>query len=122
MFLFSDTHHHILIGSYDLLLVVLAISISIVASAIAFYTANKISVANKKLDKWILIASSGFVMGVGMWAVHFISMLAFSSTVIAAYDVKATLFSILPSVLLCVAAMGLISKKNSKDWSFGVSG
>ena len=116
MFLFSDTHHHILIGSYDLLLVVLAISISIVASAIAFYTANKISVANKKLDKWILIASSGFVMGVGMWAVHFISMLAFSSTVIAAYDVKATLFSILPSVLLCVAAMGLISKKNSKDY------
>jgi|GEM_PF-1267555 len=116
MFLFSDTHQHILIGSYDLLLVVLAVSISIVASAIAFYTVINISDPNKRLNRWIWIASTGFVMGIGMWAMHFIGMLAFNLASIATYSVKAALFSILPSVLSCVAVMALITQKNSKDY------
>ena len=116
MFLFSDTHHHVLIGSYDLLLVVLAVSISIVASAVAFYTAIKISGANKKLHRWLWISSSGFVMGIGIWAMHFIGMLALNLPSAAVYNVSATLFSILPSVLLCVAVMALVTQKNSKDY------
>ncbi len=92
----------ILDGKYDPALVALSILIAILSSATALDVASRISgAAGRRRLAWILAA--GVAMGGGVWAMHFVAMLAFTLPVAIGYSIPATL----ASLALAVAATSL---------------
>ncbi len=83
----------ILVGQYNPALVGLSIVIAILASATSLDVAGRIRGAIGGLRlAWIVAA--GVAMGGGIWAMHFVAMLAFSLPVTVGYDVPITLASL----------------------------
>ena len=54
---------------------------------------------------WLL--GTGLVAGAGIWATHFIAMLAYQSTLPVAYDIPLTALSVVISVVLCTLGAGI---------------
>lgn len=88
-----------LAATYDPLLVLLSIAVAILAS----YTALELSARfgeTEGLRRSILLAASALTMGGGIWAMHFIGMLAFSIGAPVSYGLWLTLLSLaLPIVV-----------------------
>ena len=64
-------------ASYDLTLVILSLAIAMVAAYTALDLASRIARETGSLKRDWLIAGA-FVLGIGIWAMHFIGMLAFA--------------------------------------------
>jgi NO-binding membrane sensor protein with MHYT domain len=94
--------------SYDPILVIVSIVVSIVGSYTCFDLVIQIRKKKHKVDKKLLI-SAAFVIGGSIWAMHFISMLAVNLPVEIRYDVLTTLVSGLVSVLMTALALVIVS-------------
>lgn len=66
-----------LIGSYDLSLVALSLCVAILASYTALDLAGRIASA-KGAARILWIGGGAVAMGIGIWSMHFVGMLAFS--------------------------------------------
>ncbi|MBI4204571.1 MAG: EAL domain-containing protein [Betaproteobacteria bacterium] len=91
-----------MVASYSSGLVALSVLIAILASYTALDLASRIAQSAGRATYYWLFGGA-FSMGVGIWSMHFIGMLAFSLPIPLAYDVPITLASVLPAV----AASGL---------------
>jgi len=100
----------ILIGYYNPLLVAVSILIAIFSS----YTALRVCKQVKSLETWLWqmnwLADGALALGTGIWAMHFIGMLAFSLPCHVNYDPWTTLLSMLPSVVASGIALYLCSR------------
>lgn len=85
-------------GTYNIYIVALSVIIAVLAAYSALNIASKISSANGKM-KYFWLFSGAFVMGSGVWSMHFIGMLAFEIHANMDYDASLTLLSMLASVL-----------------------
>ncbi|WP_147059564.1 bifunctional diguanylate cyclase/phosphodiesterase [Sporosarcina luteola] len=85
-------------GTYNIYIVALSVIIAVLASYSALNIAAKISNANGKM-KYFWLFSGSFVMGSGVWSMHFIGMLAFEIHANMDYDASLTLLSMIASVL-----------------------
>lgn len=85
-------------GSYNMYIVALSVVIAVLASYSALNIAAKISYANGRM-KYFWLFSGSFVMGSGVWSMHFIGMLAFEIHANMDYDASLTLLSMIASVL-----------------------
>ncbi|MDO8250086.1 MAG: EAL domain-containing protein [Rhodoferax sp.] len=56
------------------------------------------------------IAVGALCLGLGIWAMHFVGMLAFSLPCTSSYNAAITLLSMIPSVLACALALTIISR------------
>ena len=74
-----------MIGFYDYRLVVLSVLIAIGASYAALDLAARITAASGRI-RLAWLAGGAFAMGVGIWSMHYIGMLAFSLPVPVLYD------------------------------------
>lgn len=105
----------LLYGSYDPWLVALsalvAISSSILALQLTRLSKNQTSTASKQLS---LIASS-ISLGSGIWAMHFIGMLAYQICTKVNYAPWISILSMLPSMLASYYALNLMSE-NQLDY------
>ena len=86
-------------GTYNPILVILSILIASLAAYSAFGLADRIRVAEKPSIKRSWLAAGAGAMGMGVWAMHFIGMLAFRLPVPVTYDVFTTLLSMVPAIL-----------------------
>jgi len=94
-------------SSYDYWLVALSVFIAVIASFTALGLASRIpSVSREKATYWLV--GGAFGMGSGIWAMHFIGMLAFHLPVPLAYDFGITALSALFAVLASGLALYLI--------------
>jgi diguanylate cyclase (GGDEF)-like protein/PAS domain S-box-containing protein len=101
----------ILDGKYDPALVVLSVLIAILASATALDVASRISGAAGRLRlAWILAA--GVAMGGGVWAMHFVAMLAFTLPVTIGFDIPLTLFSLALAVAVTSLSLWIVFNGN----------
>ncbi len=108
--------HHILreenlllTGGYDPVAVMLSIAMAVLASYAALGFANRMRWGDPEYRKsWLLLGS--LTMGVGIWSMHLIGMLAYQIPIPVKYDLTITLFSILPSILGCGSGV-------SCDWT-----
>ena len=92
---------------YDYWLVALSVFIAVIASFTALGLASRIpSVSREKAPYWLV--GGAFGMGSGIWAMHFIGMLAFHLPVPLAYDFGITALSALFAVLASGLALYLI--------------
>jgi PAS domain S-box-containing protein len=101
--------------SYDISLVLLSVVIAILTS----YAALSLSSRILKLSGWVLrywIFAGSLAMGVGIWAMHFIGMLAFHGPVPLAYNIPITIGSLFVAVLASYVALYLLQKGLTKQW------
>ena len=64
-------------GRYHISLVVLSVSVAILAAFAAWAVVDRIAVSRSRAMRWLWLWAGPAVLGTGIWAMHFIGMLAF---------------------------------------------
>ncbi|OFC70859.1 MHYT domain-containing protein [Alteromonas confluentis] len=101
----------LLTGEYSPSLMVLSISISIFASYMAFLVAGQAAQSVNRKRKAILLALGSLALGGGIWAMHFIGMLAFELCTPISYDTKTTFLSFIPGMLAAYVALRSLTRR-----------
>ncbi|MBN9697254.1 MAG: PAS domain S-box protein [Zoogloea sp.] len=109
-------------GEYDLTLVALSVFVAVLAGVMALQLAGMARGGKRPLTRQISLFSGAFVLGSGIWSMHFIGMLAYSVCSSARYDPLVTLLSVLPSFLASWIALVLLAQKQVSAWQLIVSG
>ncbi|KAF1024017.1 MAG: putative signaling protein [Paracidovorax wautersii] len=99
-----------LIGSYNSLLVLFSLGVAILASYTALDLAGRIVTASGRPAYWWL-AGGACAMGVGIWSMHFIGMLAFSLPIDLGYDPFITVGSLLLAMASSGFALWLVTQQ-----------
>jgi signal transduction histidine kinase/NO-binding membrane sensor protein with MHYT domain len=102
--------HEALETDYDASLVVLSIAIVSLASYAALSVAGRIRAANSSHKRRIWLLAGSLTMGGGVWAMHFIAMLALKLPIAISYDVKITILSTVPVILSSGGMLEVISR------------
>lgn len=97
-------------GAYDPLQVALSVLIAVSASYAALDLAGRVTAASGRVRlAWLIGGSTA--MGIGIWAMHYIGMLAFHLPVPVQYDWPTVLVSLLAGVLCSAFALLVVSRK-----------
>jgi uncharacterized membrane protein len=102
------------IATYDLPLVVLSIVIASVASYTALNLAGRITVTQGS-ERKLWLAGGASAMGVGIWSMHFIAMLAYQLPIPMSYDIPTVLISMVAAVLASGLALFVVSRQKM-EW------
>ena len=106
---------------YDPALVALSIAIAVFASYTALDLGDRVRGAGKGL-RWAWVAAASFAMGGGIWAMHFVGMLAFEMGLPAAYDLGITVASLVLAIAATGAAFSWVSRPGAGRRDVLVSG
>ena len=106
---------------YNPWLLALSIAIAILASYTALDVSGRIRAATGRSRKYWL-AGGGFAMGMGIWSMHFIGMVAMHTEHTVTYDLTITLISILPALAASGFALYMIARGELSPRILGVSG
>ena len=106
----------ILPTTYNPMLVTLSVLIASLAAYAALGSAGRISASATSVAKRSWLATGAVAMGIGIWAMHFIGMLAFTLPVEVSYDVLITLGSMVPAILASGVVLQLISRERIGAW------
>ncbi len=98
-----------LTGSYSSSLVLISLCVAILASYTALDLTGRIATA-KGRAACLWMGGGALAMGIGVWSMHFIGMLAFSLPIELGYDLALTAFSLLIAVLSSGFALWLVSQ------------
>jgi diguanylate cyclase (GGDEF)-like protein len=102
-----------LAGEHDLRLVVLAVVICFLTSFAAVYLLQRArEMSGRARAAWIVTA--GLASGCGVWATHFIAVLAYEPGVMVAFDLFLTAVSFLAAAAFMTAAIAI--GVSSTDW------
>lgn len=96
-------------STYDLRLVLFSILLAIVASYTSLALAGQVTTAQKRIQSHWLIGGA-LVMGIGIWSMHFVGMLAFCLPVPVTYNLPKVLLSVLVTVLASGIALFWVSR------------
>ncbi|KFZ39157.1 response regulator receiver protein [Shewanella mangrovi] len=97
-------------GSYNAWLVALSIFISIFSSIMALRTADMACHSQAGAYRHLALGMGTVSLGGGIWAMHFIGMLAYDLPVPVHYDMTITLMSLLPACAASGIALNLLSR------------
>ena len=98
-----------LIGSYSSALVLISLCVAILASYTALDLTGRIATAQGRAAH-LWMGGGAFALGIGIWSMHFIGMLAFSLPIELGYDWTLTGLSLLIAVLSSGFALWLVSQ------------
>jgi PAS domain S-box-containing protein len=93
-------------ATYNLWLVMLSIGVAVLVSYIALSLVARVTAARTDMHRIWLIGGA-LAMGVGIWSMHFIGMMAFSLPLTLRYDVPTTAVSLLIAVLTSGCALSI---------------
>lgn len=94
-----STNQHIIVPSVEPLLVAVSVTIAITASYIGFIISHKVSHKEFTQEANVWRLCSALSLGVGIWAMHFVGMMAYSYSIPISYDITITVMSIIPAAL-----------------------
>lgn len=100
----------VLSGSYDYLLVILSVVIAILAAYAALDFAGRVTAARGSI-RLLRLWGGAISMGVGIWSMHYVGMLAFRLPVPVRYDWPTVLWSLLAAVLASAVALFVVSRE-----------
>ena len=103
-------------GDHNLFIVFLSFAIAVAASFLALNIAGKIYHANGRYRSFWLL-SGAIVMGMGIWSMHFIGMLAYHTTGNISYNGSLTFLSMMVSVLAAYLAFRIAMRENPGKWA-----
>jgi diguanylate cyclase (GGDEF)-like protein/PAS domain S-box-containing protein len=98
------------IGNYDALWVAVSVLIAIFASLTTLYVAEQIGQTPGRGVRMAWLGIGALTMGGGIWAMHFIGILAFNLPCAVSYDPAITLASAVPGILASAVAIWVISR------------
>src|SRR5579859_5495828 len=107
--LFSPAAGQTLAGLYDPWRVLLSVLVAIFTSTLALQMVD-LAARGERWLRWATIATGSVALGAGVWAMHFLGMLAFNLCLPVAYDPFVTGLSMLPSLAASAVALAIISK------------
>jgi PAS domain S-box-containing protein len=99
-----------LVGSYDYRMVALSVVIAILAAYAALDLAGRVTSARTRV-RFVWLTGGSFAMGIGIWSMHYIGMLAFRLPIPVLYDWPTVLLSLLAAVLASASALFVVSRK-----------
>jgi len=105
-----DTVPTILSGTYDQRLVVVSVLIAVLAAGAALDLAGRVTWARDTARFWWLTGGAA-AMGVGIWSMHYIGMLAFQLPVRVLYDWPTVLLSLLAAIGASWVALFVVSRE-----------
>jgi hypothetical protein len=94
-----------LTGEHDLRLVLLAGMVCLVASIVAINIFHR-AIASQTGMRFVWIAIAGAAIGYGIWATHFIAMLAYEPGISTGYGIVLTASSLAAAMLLTSGGFG----------------
>src|SRR5438876_8965733 len=106
-------------GSYDNRLVALSVLIAVCASYAALELAGRTTAARGRLY-FVWLAGGAIAMGLGIWSMHYIGMLAFSLPIPVLYDVPTVLLSLFAAMAASGIALFVVSRKSMGALRAGV--
>ncbi len=92
-------------------IVLLSVLIAILTSAMALQIAGLARLSRTRSTRHLAIATGALAMGGGIWAMHFIAMLAMKIPVQFHYDPLLTLLSMLPGLAAAWIALALLAQR-----------
>jgi diguanylate cyclase (GGDEF)-like protein len=110
-----------MVGSYSYWLVLLSVLVAIFASYTALDLSTRIT-ASKGRSAQLWLIGGAFSMGVGIWSMHFIGMLAFSLPIPMGYDVPVTLLSMLIAIVVSYFALHTVTRSTVSNKNLLVGG
>jgi len=99
------------VGVYDPWLVATSVVMAILAAYVALSISDRIVAAKTEPTRWAWTSAGAIVMGGGIWAMHFVGMLAFSLPCGVGYNPIGTILSIVPGTLASGVALSVIGRK-----------
>ncbi len=99
-----------MVGSYDYRLVVLSIVIAMLASYAALDVAGRVTSARGGI-RFVWLIGGAVAMGLGIWSMHYVGMLAFRLPVSVQYDWPTVLVSLLAAIIASVIALFVVSRE-----------
>jgi two-component system sensor histidine kinase/response regulator len=106
--------NQVLVGSYDYRLVVLSILIAILAAYTALDLGERIT-ASRDWARIYWLLGGAASMGIGIWSMHYIGMLAFSLPVPVLYYWPTVLLSLVSAVLASEVALFVVSRRRMRS-------
>jgi len=110
-----------LAGSYDYRLVTLSVLIAMLASYAALDLAGRITAAHGRA-RVIWLTGGAAAMGLGIWSMHYIGMLAYSLPVTVFYDWPTVLASLVAAMLASGVALFIASRNVMRPLRTAVGG
>jgi diguanylate cyclase (GGDEF)-like protein len=98
-------------GTYNPWLVIASLLVAMFASYTALDMASRVSATRGSVARWWLTGGS-VAMGIGIWSMHFIGMLAFSLPIPMSYDPAITLLSLLIAIFSSAFALWMVCQKD----------
>jgi two-component system sensor histidine kinase/response regulator len=99
-----------MVGSYDYRLVALSVFIAILASYAALDLSGRVTSAQGRA-RLLWLSCGAVAMGIGIWSMHYIGMLAFRLPVPVQYDWPTVLLSLLAAVFASAVALFVVSRR-----------
>ena len=101
----------LLSGQFNPWLVALSVAVAVFSSSMALQAAWQAREADDRAARMLLAAGS-VSLGGGVWAMHFVGMLAFELCLPVRYAAGPTLLSILPAIAASRVALGLLRRED----------
>ena len=102
----------LLSGHYDYALVGLSLFVAIFAAFMAFNVATQASETTDRIRRYSLLCAGSIALGGGIWAMHFLGMLAFELCTPVNYDVTITSLSAIPAIAAAWVALRLLTQSH----------
>jgi two-component system, sensor histidine kinase and response regulator len=100
---------------YSPSLVALSIAIAILAAYAALDLAGRTSASQGRL-RFIWTGTGAFAMGLGIWSMHYVGMLALTLPVRVLYDLPTVLLSLFAAILASAVALLFVSRATLRPW------
>jgi diguanylate cyclase (GGDEF)-like protein len=108
-------------GSYNPWLVAVSVALAVLASFAALDLAGRVTASNGRIRTAWLFFGAG-AMGLGIWSMHYIGMLAFQLPVPVAYDWPVVLISLLAAIVASGIALAIVSRARLTPVMIGFGG
>lgn len=99
-------------GSYDIILVLFSYIVAVVASYTVLDLVERISTSGGR-SRWLWLLFGAVAMGMGIWSMHFVGMLAFSLPVSVAYDLTLVFLSVLVAIIASFIALYMVGRRQT---------
>ena len=96
---------------YELWLVLASIGVAILASYVALSLASRVSMARSRRASLFWLVGGAVSMGIGIWSMHFVGMLAASLPIPMAYNVGWTLLSLAIAIVISGFALFYVNRE-----------
>ncbi len=111
----------VILGQYNLGLVGLSLGMATLTAYTTLNLGRQVATAVGTL-RWLWLAGGGLAMGVGIWATHFVAMLALEMPIVIHYDPFMTGLSLVYGVIAAAAALWLVERPQAQRLTLGAGG